>query len=124
MRAMANFVAGDWPIAAGLSHEDGAMPEEEPPRQHYRAVIISDIHLGTAGCQAEAVLDFLRHHSSDYLYLVGDIVDGWQLRRRRTSSSRSGCGMPRRSWPGDRSANWGLPARRPQMQRPTWRPGP
>ncbi len=48
----------------------------------YRAVFISDIHLGTAGCQADALLDFLRHHPSEYLYLVGDIVDGWQLRRR------------------------------------------
>lgn len=48
----------------------------------YRAVFISDIHLGTAGCQAEALLDFLRHHPSDTLYLVGDIVDGWQLRRK------------------------------------------
>lgn len=48
----------------------------------YRAIFISDIHLGTAGCQATALLDFMKHHSSDYLYLVGDIVDGWQLRRR------------------------------------------
>jgi UDP-2,3-diacylglucosamine pyrophosphatase LpxH len=49
---------------------------------HYRAVFISDLHLGTQGCQAEALLDFLKEHTSDYLYLVGDIVDGWQLRRR------------------------------------------
>ena len=48
----------------------------------YRAIFISDLHLGTAGFQAEALLDFLRHHSSETLYLVGDIVDGWQLRRR------------------------------------------
>ncbi|MDT8992197.1 UDP-2,3-diacylglucosamine diphosphatase [Curvibacter sp. APW13] len=47
-----------------------------------RAVFVSDIHLGTAGCQAQALLDFLKHYPSDYLYLVGDIVDGWQLRRR------------------------------------------
>jgi UDP-2,3-diacylglucosamine pyrophosphatase LpxH len=47
-----------------------------------RAVFISDIHLGTAGCQAEALLEFLRLYPSTYLYLVGDIVDGWQLRRR------------------------------------------
>jgi len=48
---------------------------------HYRAVFISDIHLGTPGCQAEALQSFLKHHTSDYLYLVGDIVDGWALRR-------------------------------------------
>lgn len=51
-------------------------------RQRYRAVFISDLHLGTPGCQAGALLDFLKHHPSDHLYLVGDIVDGWQLRRR------------------------------------------
>jgi UDP-2,3-diacylglucosamine pyrophosphatase LpxH len=49
---------------------------------HYRAVFISDLHLGTPGCQAEALLDFLKSHTSDTLYLVGDIVDGWQLRRK------------------------------------------
>jgi UDP-2,3-diacylglucosamine pyrophosphatase LpxH len=49
---------------------------------HYRAIFISDLHLGTPGCQAEALLDFLKEHTSDYLYLVGDIIDGWQLRRR------------------------------------------
>lgn len=47
-----------------------------------RTVFISDIHLGTPGCQAEALLDFLKHHPSDTIYLVGDIVDGWQMRRR------------------------------------------
>ncbi len=49
---------------------------------HYRAIFVSDIHLGTPGCQAGPLLEFLRTHESDYLYLVGDIVDGWQLRRR------------------------------------------
>ncbi|UCH47944.1 MAG: UDP-2,3-diacylglucosamine diphosphatase [Betaproteobacteria bacterium] len=48
----------------------------------YRTIWISDIHLGTPGCQAERLLDFLRHHDSDRLYLVGDIIDGWQLKRR------------------------------------------
>lgn len=49
--------------------------------KRYRAVWISDIHLGTPGCQAVHLLDFLRSFESDYLYLVGDIVDGWQLKR-------------------------------------------
>ena len=48
----------------------------------YRAIFISDIHLGTPGCQAEALLDFLRENESQYMDLVGDIVDGWQLRRK------------------------------------------
>jgi len=51
------------------------------PRR-YRTIWISDIHLGTRGCKAEHLLDFLRCNESQYLYLVGDIVDGWRLRRR------------------------------------------
>jgi UDP-2,3-diacylglucosamine pyrophosphatase LpxH len=46
-----------------------------------RTVWISDIHLGTPGCQAAALLEFLREVECDTLYLVGDIIDGWQLRR-------------------------------------------
>jgi len=46
-----------------------------------RTVWISDLHLGTPGCQAEALLDFLREVECETLYLVGDIIDGWQLRR-------------------------------------------
>lgn len=57
-------------------------PEDEDGPSRYRAVFISDVHLGTPGCQAPALLDFLKHHPSDVLYLVGDIIDGWQLRRR------------------------------------------
>ena len=50
--------------------------------RRYRAVFISDVHLGTRGCKADCLLDFLHHVESDYLYLVGDIVDGWRLRKR------------------------------------------
>ena len=46
----------------------------------YRTIFISDVHLGTKGCQAELLLDFLRHVECETLYLVGDIVDGWKLR--------------------------------------------
>ena len=46
-----------------------------------RTVWISDLHLGTPGCQAGELLAFLRHLESETLYLVGDIIDGWQLRR-------------------------------------------
>ncbi len=48
--------------------------------KRFRALFISDVHLGTRGCQAEKLLDFLRHHEADTIYLVGDIVDGWALR--------------------------------------------
>ncbi|MBV9260516.1 MAG: UDP-2,3-diacylglucosamine diphosphatase [Pseudolabrys sp.] len=47
--------------------------------RRYRALFISDVHLGTRGCQAEKLLDFLRYHEADTIYLVGDIVDGWAL---------------------------------------------
>lgn len=57
----------------------GIVPRHPAPRR-YRAIWISDVHLGTRGCQAEHLLDFLRHTDSEYLYLVGDIVDGWRLR--------------------------------------------
>lgn len=44
---------------------------------YYRSIWISDLHLGTPRCKAEALYDFLRHHYAENLYLVGDIVDGW-----------------------------------------------
>jgi UDP-2,3-diacylglucosamine pyrophosphatase LpxH len=47
----------------------------------FRTIWLSDIHLGTRGCQAEALLDFLGEHDCDYLYLVGDIIDFWKLKR-------------------------------------------
>jgi UDP-2,3-diacylglucosamine pyrophosphatase LpxH len=59
--------------------EDDESPADRP---RLRAIFISDLHIGTPGFQADALLDFLKHHRCDTLYLVGDIVDGWQLRRR------------------------------------------
>jgi len=47
----------------------------------YRALFISDIHLGTKACRAEAFLDFLRDHHAPRIYLVGDIVDFWHIKR-------------------------------------------
>lgn len=52
-----------------------------PERPAYRAIWISDVHLGTRWTQSELLLDFLRLHDAEYLYLVGDIVDGWQLQK-------------------------------------------
>lgn len=74
--------AMDAPGAAYQIPEDAHDSDEEAGRCRVRAVFISDIHLGTSGCQADALMDFLKYHPSEYLYLVGDIVDGWQLRRR------------------------------------------
>ncbi|MCH9807624.1 MAG: UDP-2,3-diacylglucosamine diphosphatase [Alphaproteobacteria bacterium] len=47
----------------------------------YRSLFISDVHLGTRGSQAEMLLDFLREHDAQTIYLVGDIVDFWRIRR-------------------------------------------
>jgi UDP-2,3-diacylglucosamine pyrophosphatase LpxH len=56
------------------------VPCSAPPR--VRAVFISDVHLGTAACKADYLLDFLRHVECERLYLVGDIIDGWALKSR------------------------------------------
>ena len=52
-----------------------------PPALRFRTIWISDVHLGTRGAQAERLLDFLKHTESKYLFLVGDIIDGWRMRR-------------------------------------------
>jgi UDP-2,3-diacylglucosamine pyrophosphatase LpxH len=51
-------------------------------KKQYRTIFISDLHLGTPGCQANALLEFLKNNESENLYLVGDIIDGWQLKKR------------------------------------------
>ena len=73
---MAADLAGD----ADADQDDDDIPDKG--RERLRTVFISDVHLGTPGCQAKALLSFLKAHPSDRLYLVGDIIDGWQLRRR------------------------------------------
>jgi len=59
-------------------------PSDEDPTvasNRYRTIWISDVHLGSSGCQAPYLLDFLRNNESETLYLVGDIIDGWQLKK-------------------------------------------
>ena len=61
------------------------MPQARQPDdgnvRKYRTLFLSDVHLGTRGCQAELLLDFLRFHDADTIYLVGDIIDGWRLKK-------------------------------------------
>ncbi|WP_414713643.1 UDP-2,3-diacylglucosamine diphosphatase [Sphingomonas sp.] len=64
----------DW-----LSGGDG--PTAPEPRLRYRTIFVSDFHLGTPGCNAGLLLDFLHTTECDTLYLVGDIVDGWQIKK-------------------------------------------
>ena len=55
--------------------------DSHPRHTRYRTIWISDVHLGTRGCQARLLLDFLRSYECEHLFLVGDIVDGWRLER-------------------------------------------
>jgi UDP-2,3-diacylglucosamine pyrophosphatase LpxH len=61
--------------------ERGADLPDEPETRRFRTLFISDVHLGTKGCQAEMLLDFLKTHDADVIYLVGDIIDGWRLKQ-------------------------------------------
>jgi UDP-2,3-diacylglucosamine pyrophosphatase LpxH len=59
------------------------IPEPEgTERRSYRTIWISDVHLGTKGCNAELLIDFLDHTDSETMYLVGDIIDGWRLKKK------------------------------------------
>jgi UDP-2,3-diacylglucosamine pyrophosphatase LpxH len=59
----------------------GATVIGETRTRRYRTLFISDVHLGTRSAQTDAVLDFLRMVDADVIYLVGDIVDLWKVRR-------------------------------------------
>jgi UDP-2,3-diacylglucosamine pyrophosphatase LpxH len=69
-----------WSPALATRHDDDEGAANG--RLRFRTLWISDLHLGTPGCQADALLDFLKRTECDTLYLVGDIIDGWQLRRQ------------------------------------------
>lgn len=56
-------------------------PMPAPTPRRVRSLFISDVHLGTRGCRAEALCSFLNAHSCETLFLVGDIVDGWRLQK-------------------------------------------
>ncbi|GAB4209588.1 MAG: UDP-2,3-diacylglucosamine diphosphatase [Tibeticola sp.] len=90
---LARFAPSDGqpPTGSPSVHQPGAVAHElqghadngvNDSHGGHRAVFISDLHLGTPGCQAQALLEFLKAHPCDTVYLIGDIVDGWQLRKR------------------------------------------
>jgi UDP-2,3-diacylglucosamine pyrophosphatase LpxH len=64
----------------GAPQKKARRAERRDGATHYRTIWISDVHLGTPGCKAEHLVDFLKAHTCDRLYLVGDIIDGWKLR--------------------------------------------
>jgi UDP-2,3-diacylglucosamine pyrophosphatase LpxH len=61
----------------------GVTMSPNPSKQvlRFRTVFISDVHLGFRGCSADYLLDFLRSIETDTLYLVGDIIDLWSLKK-------------------------------------------
>jgi UDP-2,3-diacylglucosamine pyrophosphatase LpxH len=72
-------MALSWESVRGACMGSDAGSEESPERR-FRTLFISDVHLGARGSQADKLLDFLRSHDADTIYLVGDIVDGWALK--------------------------------------------
>ncbi|NQW01750.1 MAG: UDP-2,3-diacylglucosamine diphosphatase [Rhodospirillales bacterium] len=50
---------------------------------NYRTLFVSDVHLGTRHCQAELLFEFLESHKAEKIYLIGDIIDGWRLKKKR-----------------------------------------
>ncbi|RVT39878.1 UDP-2,3-diacylglucosamine diphosphatase [Sphingobium algorifonticola] len=66
-----------------LHEVDLLVPEADVAgRRRYRTIWISDIHLGTRGCNAAMLIDFLDNVDSETMYLVGDIIDGWRLKKK------------------------------------------
>jgi UDP-2,3-diacylglucosamine pyrophosphatase LpxH len=59
-----------------------AAPQARVAAQRVRAIFVSDVHLGTRACQAERLLEFLKAYEAEYLFLLGDIIDFWAMRRR------------------------------------------
>lgn len=73
-----------WTESASVDRDSGDPDDFDNAgeKRRYRTLWISDLHLGTPGCQADALLDFLKRTECETLFLVGDIIDGWQLRRQ------------------------------------------
>jgi UDP-2,3-diacylglucosamine pyrophosphatase LpxH len=61
--------------------QDTSSADPESQTVTYRSLFISDLHLGTRAAQAESFLDFLKYHDAETIYLVGDIIDFWRVKR-------------------------------------------
>ena len=70
------------PVSKRISKMDKRIGPSGAKRRRYRTIWISDIHLGTRGCNDRLLIDFLDHVDSDRLFLVGDIIDGWRMKKR------------------------------------------
>ncbi len=68
-------------VQPSVDDTTGDSPPVDQRKRHYRTIFLSDIHLGTRGCQADLLIAFLKEHTADRVYLVGDIIDGWRLKK-------------------------------------------
>ena len=66
------------------------------PEKTYRSIFISDVHLGTRDCKAEALNNFLKHNTCETLYLVGDIIDAWRIQQNKWRWKQSHTNVVRR----------------------------
>jgi UDP-2,3-diacylglucosamine pyrophosphatase LpxH len=70
----------DW--MESIEADDLIVAENNHQMSNYRSIFISDVHLGSKGAKAEFLSEFLKYNQCDKLYLVGDIIDGWRLKKR------------------------------------------
>jgi UDP-2,3-diacylglucosamine pyrophosphatase LpxH len=69
-------------LATSIDREPHVPERTVGERRRFRTVWISDVHLGTRGCNAHLLIDFFDHVDCETMYLVGDIIDGWRLKKR------------------------------------------
>ncbi|TIX49307.1 UDP-2,3-diacylglucosamine diphosphatase [Alteraurantiacibacter aquimixticola] len=75
--------SSDLPDISGFDQHEPVIPEpRRAERRKFRTIWISDVHLGTKGCNADLLIDFLDNTDSEVMYLVGDIIDGWRLKKK------------------------------------------
>jgi UDP-2,3-diacylglucosamine pyrophosphatase LpxH len=68
-------------VGRGTIHEKLYNSPRPKKTKKHRTLFLSDIHLGTPGCKADLLYDFLRNNDAETIYLVGDIIDGWRIKR-------------------------------------------
>jgi UDP-2,3-diacylglucosamine pyrophosphatase LpxH len=86
LHAYENMPVGNNGITSAFPGRRFRPPRTSEPsvdgRRRFRTIWISDVHLGTKGCNADLLIDFLDTTDSETMYLVGDIIDGWRLRKK------------------------------------------
>jgi len=70
----------DW--MASIAEDDFILAENDHVKHAYKTIFISDVHLGAKGAKDEFLAEFLKYNECEKLYLVGDIIDGWRLKKR------------------------------------------